>query len=179
MTTKNYNIFSKEKKNVVFDNSLLPNSGTKYNNFNLNQNTQECFGYNSVSLKNARSPLKRNNASKLKDDYGTHYTKDDFKWRDKSNKTFHPSTFELRGDNFQENQKLLKENKRSLTNSSTLSLHIAAYENAVEGCNFDEQNDFQKSINLKQDFINKKWKNAKQLFADTSPNLNVCFKHFY
>uniref|UniRef100_A0AC34FZ26 Uncharacterized protein n=1 Tax=Panagrolaimus sp. ES5 TaxID=591445 RepID=A0AC34FZ26_9BILA len=62
----------------------------------------------------------------------------------------------------------------SSANSSTLSLHIAAYENSAEGN--DTVSDGKNEGKEKIIGLHKKWKNAKQLFTDLSSTLQNPFE---
>uniref|UniRef100_A0AC35F7Y4 Uncharacterized protein n=1 Tax=Panagrolaimus sp. PS1159 TaxID=55785 RepID=A0AC35F7Y4_9BILA len=55
----------------------------------------------------------------------------------------------------------------SSATSSTLSLHIAAYENSVEGFT----NALDKNEGFKKKYLVKKWKNVKQLFPESLQSL--------
>uniref|UniRef100_A0A914Y8I2 Uncharacterized protein n=1 Tax=Panagrolaimus superbus TaxID=310955 RepID=A0A914Y8I2_9BILA len=54
------------------------------------------------------------------------------------------------------------------SNNSTLSLHIAAYENSFEGDADTVSADKNEDLNGKESALIKKWKNAKQIFLDSS-----------
>uniref|UniRef100_A0AC34F0P4 Uncharacterized protein n=1 Tax=Panagrolaimus sp. ES5 TaxID=591445 RepID=A0AC34F0P4_9BILA len=74
----------------------------------------------------------------------------------------------LRQNGYEQNQKQQKQNdKTPLHNSSTLSLHIAAYENIVE----DVKEDFVQASEDKPKTIKfvTTWKNANGLFSDPQP----------
>jgi hypothetical protein len=64
-------------------------------------------------------------------------------------------------------KRCLKSNKESASKSSTLSLHIAAYENAIESATANPKDKlFQSSFKKqKNDKFDKRWKNVKQFFT--------------
>uniref|UniRef100_A0AC34FM02 Uncharacterized protein n=1 Tax=Panagrolaimus sp. ES5 TaxID=591445 RepID=A0AC34FM02_9BILA len=58
-----------------------------------------------------------------------------------------------------------KEGKHSDANNSTLSLHIAAYENSNEASNSSQEDE--EDFKVKESGLTKQCKNAKQIFPDS------------
>uniref|UniRef100_A0AC34FMI9 RNA-binding protein n=1 Tax=Panagrolaimus sp. ES5 TaxID=591445 RepID=A0AC34FMI9_9BILA len=139
MATKEYCLSSKENHDIIVGDTL----NNQFNNFNLNQKNYCLSVGDKVFPKGTASTVDRKNLN---------YANTNSSFRNKNDKKKLASEY-LSINDFSENEKL-KSKKNSATNSSTLSLHIAAYENSFEALN--EFCEGSKMGGVKSDLI-KKW----------------------
>uniref|UniRef100_A0AC35FDA6 Uncharacterized protein n=1 Tax=Panagrolaimus sp. PS1159 TaxID=55785 RepID=A0AC35FDA6_9BILA len=148
----------KSVSNVTFDASVI---GNQYSNLNLNQNfkcsiltpVQSCskpFNNKNCVRDSAKSDsleLRRNSLS-----------------LNKSSKVSNFATFNSESEKGEAKNDWKNESSFSnSTNKSTLSLHIAAYENSIK-----VKDDLEGSEKMKKLGLIKKWETAKKLFKTSS-----------
>uniref|UniRef100_A0AC34GPM8 MHD domain-containing protein n=1 Tax=Panagrolaimus sp. ES5 TaxID=591445 RepID=A0AC34GPM8_9BILA len=166
MTAKSH-VFDGGQHYFVEANPIF-NHDVEYSNLNLNQ-SHEYSKTNYVQSKTVPNNCEKDfsalydKSDHFSDDYSREKNNDS--WNGKALRT---KSFKLPSDNESENKcwKRWKkdEESSSSTNSSTLSLHIAAYENSMETTNSDVHTDI--TVESKSKF-GKTSKNVKQLFAST------------
>uniref|UniRef100_A0AC34FZU1 Uncharacterized protein n=1 Tax=Panagrolaimus sp. ES5 TaxID=591445 RepID=A0AC34FZU1_9BILA len=147
MATKDYCLSA--KTDIIYGEPLTD----QYSNLNLNQNYQSLYADNEGSKIIVTNSRKGQNYDDLK-------AKKDL-WN-KSSKELSSHLLNFNQESKEQNElKKLKD-----LNNSTLSLHIAAYENSNEDSDGGETESF-KSKNQKTT-LNKKWKTSKQAFNSSS-----------
>uniref|UniRef100_A0A914Y5P1 Uncharacterized protein n=1 Tax=Panagrolaimus superbus TaxID=310955 RepID=A0A914Y5P1_9BILA len=111
----------------------------------------------------------------IKNDFDSK-SKDDSRLSDKYDKTLNPFSTEYL--NVFESQKKQKQKDSSAINRSTLSLHIAAYENSVEAAATDDKKQLlllssESSTKKTANICGKTWKGVKQLFSNSSSSMGA------
>uniref|UniRef100_A0AC34GTS0 MRG domain-containing protein n=1 Tax=Panagrolaimus sp. ES5 TaxID=591445 RepID=A0AC34GTS0_9BILA len=174
-TTKD--VFSTNNKQQSFVNVYGDKSCKKITNFNLNQSYNPCGVISSVQSKSKTKTFgKKFESSDIENNEGHGISKT---WKkSSSNSMLHEAQvqemFERQKINRQ--KRFAQENSSSNLNSSTLSLHIAAYENLIEAASdeFNEKEDL-KNKSEKLNLI-KKWKNGKYVFGDSETVIQSPFE---
>uniref|UniRef100_A0AC35GLF0 Uncharacterized protein n=1 Tax=Panagrolaimus sp. PS1159 TaxID=55785 RepID=A0AC35GLF0_9BILA len=160
MTTRDSCLTSKKKKFNISD------VNGHYSNLNLN----ECSNASLVHTKSNTFKCKQQDTKIVSDLINSNDVHKNL-WNHKQKNS--PSNYLNILGNSEDNELKTVNNffsSKDATNNSTLSLHISAYENSVEASSaaaldsFDDKND--KTSNS-QTMI-KNWKNAKQLFIESS-----------
>uniref|UniRef100_A0AC34FU98 Uncharacterized protein n=1 Tax=Panagrolaimus sp. ES5 TaxID=591445 RepID=A0AC34FU98_9BILA len=154
MATKDYCFFAKDNELFSGDNSI-----DKYSNLNLNQN-YPCLNSDTVCAKFVKDESKKfvNEAS---DD--TLQARKNFSSFDKSASKTSSEYLNL-GHDF-DKKEFKEDGKDSNINSSTLSLHISAYENSIETSSPDSEGFKESKAKNEKLSLVKKWKNVKQILV--------------
>uniref|UniRef100_A0AC34GXN8 Radical SAM core domain-containing protein n=1 Tax=Panagrolaimus sp. ES5 TaxID=591445 RepID=A0AC34GXN8_9BILA len=166
MATKNLSLKNDKEESIAF----TDNHDSQYSNLNLNQNFK-CLNLSS-SVSKSKSKLSNNDKTF---DFMDNYKGRDNSWNKSTIKHTFSKTLNPSNINFDEEKNVKSECDKDSSNlkSSTLSLHIKAYENSIEGestVDFIEKND-----DLGYSLI-KKCKNAKQLSFDKTSNIQNPFE---
>uniref|UniRef100_A0AC35EY95 Uncharacterized protein n=1 Tax=Panagrolaimus sp. PS1159 TaxID=55785 RepID=A0AC35EY95_9BILA len=157
MATTNQCLTSKDKKPFFYD------CNNQYNNINLNQNHQSLTP---VQVKNVSSENYEINNDQI-DTYASQSQTDQLSWN-KSNKNACLNIPYI--DDSVEAESHLKVCRNLPVKGSTLSLHIAAYENLNEVANVQRKNEMENSIG-------KSWKDVIQFFnGSTQTNQQAYFE---
>uniref|UniRef100_A0AC34G292 PARP-type domain-containing protein n=1 Tax=Panagrolaimus sp. ES5 TaxID=591445 RepID=A0AC34G292_9BILA len=147
MATKEYGLSSKDKQNDI----VCDTFNDQFNNLNLNQN-HKCLSVDTVCSKSTDN---RKNSNYAISDVSDITECNDSKARKSVWNKSDDKTLALHDLSIIDVNEKPKKDKDSNVNNSTLSLHIAAYENSVESSNeFNEE-----EIKSEKQILIKKWKN--------------------
>uniref|UniRef100_A0AC35GDD8 Uncharacterized protein n=1 Tax=Panagrolaimus sp. PS1159 TaxID=55785 RepID=A0AC35GDD8_9BILA len=152
MATTKQCLTSKVKKPFFND------CNNQYNNINLNQNHQSLTP---VQVRDVSSESDKINNDQI-DTYASQSQSDQFSWnKSKKNACLNIPYI----DDSVEAESQLKVYRNLPVKGSTLSLHIAAYENSNEVANVQGKNEMEKTKNS----IGKSWKDVIQFFNGSTP----------